>query len=220
MNERSRWIKIAMGVFSAIGVIAIFTAGVLGARVLVRSARGNPPANEAASIGAPEPPDKPAPPPANALPPPPGTVLRPPRVIPPDSQPPTPSPAGISDLAAEIVDTGILAGGPSGTFKSAPSIRPDDYPAIVFDVVNIGTAVSERWEFSATLPTLGGFFKSETQPPLAPGDRIRFTLGFRPVGAPSGPGGAAAVITVDPLNRLIDRNRKNDSATLTFTVMP
>lgn len=76
-----------------------------------------------------------------------------------------------------------------------------------------GTAVSKKWKFAANLPTDYGDFQSELQNELSPGDRVRFTIGFR---HPRRQGENPAVITVDPQNELHDANRANDHATTTI----
>lgn len=118
---------------------------------------------------------------------------------------------GISDLAIEIIDTGIIDDA-TGNFNHATSVSKIEQAGVVFDVFNIGTAVSLPWKFSAALPIYDGFFLSDTQSPLAPGERIRFTIGFKLLKTQ---GANVAVFTVDPTNSIKDKNRANDSAQAT-----
>lgn len=130
---------------------------------------------------------------------------------------PAPVPAPVSnaraDLAIQVHDTGIIE--PlSGQFRHAENINFGDQPAVVFDVTNLGSARSEGWQFSANLPTFAGLYTSPDQHSLDPGERIRFTLGFRDLART---GSNTATITLDPANRVSDSNRANDVATATFT---
>lgn len=150
-------------------------------------------------------------PPAPSASPPP----TPPRV---SKNPPPPPPTaksvridanGVPDLTVRVITTGIMNAA-TGELRPAPSVGQGERAGVMFDVINIGTAVSGRWRFSANVPTLGGSFASESQAPLAPGDRVRFTIGF---GDLIRSGENAAVFTVDPGNELKDANRANDTAT-------
>lgn len=222
MYQESRWLEVGIGVLAIIGLLAVFVAGILGIRALLNVRGTGGPSDGIAGIGVPPPP-APPPPPAEAPPPPVG-AMPPPAII---AGPPRTTvypqsgyravPGGTPDLSVQIIDTGILVGGEGGEFRHTDAVGPNEFPALVFDIMNAGTAVSESWEFSATLPTFAGFFSSETQARLAPGDRIRFTLGFRPLNR-AGP--TTAVITIDPTNRLRDARRANDVATTTFTRIP
>lgn len=225
MGRNTRWFDAAITILAAIGLIAIFAVGIIGAKRLVQkrlnsqtaSGAGVPaPAPDQAAIAAepesaadvqvsvlpsaaPVPSVLPAPVPEPANTP----------AIPPPASLPLPNP--IPDFAVTMVDAGIITAG--GDFRHATSVSRGEEPAIVFDIANIGTAVSERWQFTAVLPTFGGQFTSQSQLPLAPGDRVRFTLGFRDLARQ---GENAAVITIDPTNSLKDRNRTNDSAMARF----
>lgn len=121
-------------------------------------------------------------------------------------------PGGVPDLGVRIIDIGMVDEA-SGDFVHATSTRRGAQAAVVFEVSNIGTAVSKKWQFAANLPINYGDFQSELQSELAPGDRVRFTLGFR---HPRARGANQVVITVDPRNELRDANRDNDYATTTI----
>ena len=118
-------------------------------------------------------------------------------------------PNGIPDLAISIASVGIIDY-TTGAFTATSSMRSDQQAGVIFEVTNIGTAVSKPWDFSANLPIPSGLYRSDPQLPLAPGDKLRFTIGFKNV---SHPGSNSVVFTVDPDNSLLDRNRDNDTAT-------
>lgn len=123
-------------------------------------------------------------------------------------------PQGIPDLTMAVVAVGAIDGA-TGAFSATSSVRRVDQIGIVFEVTNVGTALSSPWHFTAILPTVGGGFTAPIQLPLAPGDRVRFTIGFR---SPNQAGANAAVFTIDPANALRDANRANDVATATVIV--
>lgn len=233
MTEKPRWLEISMSALAIIGLLAVLAGGAFGVRALFAGRRDAGAIGELAAAGIQPQNDSAGPQPAAVPQPPPGFAVT---AVP---QPPSPLPApaaapsrtvtsgdsaprtavgGIPDLAVAIVDTGVMVGGgESAEFRHTDAVRASDQPAIVFDVSNAGSAVSEPWSFSATLPTFAGRFTSETQPRLAPGERIRFTLTFRPIDRSAA---AVAVITVDPQNALRDKNRLNDVATTTFILIP
>lgn len=237
MLPNRRWFQIATSALAGIGLIAVLAAGGFGFSALLKT-RHQVPDSRAAVADVVATPGASAETPPVALPPPPGFAMAAAAHSISRAQPgpealrteteqnagaTTPKatdngsrtlPSGRPDLSVSIVDTGILAGGEKGEFRHADAVNASDYPAVLFEVANIGTAVSDQWEFSATLPTIAGFFNSETQPKIAPGDRIRYTLGFRPISRPEG----TVVITVDPHNRLRDPNRANDTARTVFTL--
>lgn len=117
-------------------------------------------------------------------------------------------PGGVPDLAISVVDTGIIRAS-NGEFAPASSTPPNTPTGIVFEVTNLGTAVSAKWNFVANLPIYDGYFVSDLQEPIAPGDKVRFTLGFSNL---KNRGANTAVLTIDPQNELRDANRENDHA--------
>lgn len=120
-------------------------------------------------------------------------------------------PNGTPDFSVQIIDVGIIDD-LTGAFVATSSVGSGRQAAVVFDVSNIGTAVSEPWQFGAKLPTVGGDFTSEVQQSLAPGDRIRFTIGFQNLNQL---GENTATFTVDPSEKLKDASRANNTATAT-----
>ena len=119
-------------------------------------------------------------------------------------------PNGISDLFLQIIDTGIIDD--AGNFIHATSTGEGQQTGIVFDVWNFGTAVSGPWRLLAELPTFAGNFTSEPQKSLAPGEKIRFTIGFRLL---TNPGPNNVTIIIDPQNELNELNRVNNIVSAT-----
>lgn len=120
-------------------------------------------------------------------------------------------PGGHPDLAISIIQTGLMD--KNGDFIATSSVPKDFEAAILFEVRNIGDASSGGWKFFANLPVTEGNFTSEPEPSLAPGDRIRFTIGF---GELLNAGSNKATIIIDPEDLISDSNRANNSASTTL----
>ena len=120
-----------------------------------------------------------------------------------------PAPEPMADLSIRIIDTGISGGGGSG-FVRVNSIPAGERPAIVFVVMNVGTVASDRWQFSANLPTLDGRHISSVQLPLGPGEGRRFTLGF---GELNKTGENPVTLSVFSWSSSSDKNPANDADT-------
>lgn len=200
--ERMRGVML---VSAAIGVIALASAGVFGMVRLIQHRRGTPeaPSEATAAVAAPQVPfpnaAAPLPPPAYG-----NAVRASERTI-----PPAPRSVGTADLSVRIVATGIVTGGGAG-FTQADIVGPGERPAVEFTVMNVGTAVSERWQFTANLPTLNGRFVSDVQQPLAPGEGRRYTLGF---GELLREGENSLTVSVFPWSGTGDARLANDAAT-------
>lgn len=215
MDNWGQRFSLAVYVFAAIGLVSVLGIGAFGVVRLVRFRADAAISPETASVAADA---------GNAtntasagqaaLTPPPAAEPVPPAVV---TRRPAPvlSPAlgARADLAIQIIDTGIIEPS-SGQFRHAESINLGDQPAVVFDVTNLGSVRSEGWQFSVNLPTFAGLYTPPDQQPLNPGERIRFTLGFRNLVRT---GSNTVTITLDPANRVSDSNRANDVATATFT---
>ncbi len=198
---------IVMTAFAAIGLIALVAAGIFGVAKLIRYRRpGDLPAAQATAglVGSATLPPPPAPAPG-PMPPNVKTYER--------TRPPAALAGGMADLAVQIVDTGIATGGGVGFVHTDP-IPAGERPAIVFSVINAGTAVSERWQFTLNLPAPDGRFTSELQLPLAPGEGRRFTIGFSEL---LRQGENQATVTVFPWKGSGDANAANDAATALLT---
>ena len=130
--------------------------------------------------------------------------------------PPSPTPNGIADLAANVIATGTVDSS-GNAFVPASTVQKGQQAAIVFDASNRGTGTSAPWNFVVNLPTSEPYlFRSGTQAALLPGEKIRFTIGFSDIRS----GTTTAVITIDPDNALKDANRDNDHASATFYRVP
>ncbi|MBI4159714.1 hypothetical protein HY504_00975 [Candidatus Wolfebacteria bacterium] len=124
---------------------------------------------------------------------------------------PTILPNGAPDLEIKIIETGIISN--TGVFMRATSTGRGEQTGVVFEVANIGTAVAGPWRFAAELPTTPGDFTSEIQEPLAPGEKIRYTIGFRLL---RNQGPNTVRIITDPSRAVRDEtNLGNNSATVT-----
>ena len=119
---------------------------------------------------------------------------------------------GPADLTIEIIDTGIINDA-TNIFQHATSASAGVRAGVVFDIKNLGGVPSQPWTFRALLPVANSDFNSDIQDPLAPGDRVRFTIGFRDLAST---GTNLITITVDPSNQLSDANRANNAASTTI----
>ncbi|MFA6338813.1 MAG: CARDB domain-containing protein [Candidatus Paceibacterota bacterium] len=85
--------------------------------------------------------------------------------------------SGPANLSVRILNTGVIDQY-TNQFV-ARSFNNTDKAAIQFIVENSGGEPTGIWSFKATLPSnIGQTYESPTEPSLAPGDGIRFTLGF------------------------------------------
>lgn len=122
-------------------------------------------------------------------------------------------PNGLPDLIVQIIDVGVLTSSATSTesqFRHSNSVGIGEKPAILFDIKNAGTNVASSWRFTAQLPTANGNFLSDIQAPLAPGNGVRFTIGFDE--GIRNPGGNPVTITVDPGNELREFSESNNTA--------
>lgn len=195
--------EMIIAALAVIGALSLVTAGVIGMVKLVHYRTGEAAVGSiAAGITLPEAVTPSAPP---SLP---QTFSnpRPPAPI------PTPAPEPMADLSVRIIDTGISTGGGSG-FLHANSVQAGERPAIVFTVMNVGTLASDRWQFTANLPTLDGRYLSPVQQPLGPGEGRRFTLGF---GELNKTGENPVTVSAFSWSPSTDKNPANDAATAVF----
>ena len=115
---------------------------------------------------------------------------------------------GAANLSIEIIDVGIINES-TNVFQHATSVSQNMRAGTVFDVTNRGGVASQPWTFRALLPVASGAFRSDTQDPLAPGSKVRFTIGFKDL---TNAGNNSIIITVDPDNQLSDADRTNNTA--------
>lgn len=124
----------------------------------------------------------------------------------------TPPSSGPPDLSVQIIDTGILS--IDNIFSHATSVELGQKGAVVFEVKNIGGNVSPEWIFTAKIPIPDHDYTSLTQSTLAPGETIRFTMGFSNLEHTAT---NTVSFSVDPNIRVSndpDRNNNNASTTL------
>lgn len=119
-------------------------------------------------------------------------------------------PNGYVDLAARVIEVGLV-NKTNGEFtaSSTPTRNMSTHRvAMRFAVENLGTKTSDQWTFNAVLPTFPShIFSAPTQQALRPGDRIEFTIGFDSfVDADEG----EVTINVDPTNRINESNKANN----------
>jgi hypothetical protein len=86
---------------------------------------------------------------------------------------PTSNPTGYSDLKATFVATGKI----SGRTFTAGSLKRDSDGAIKFEIQNIGTKTSARWNYTILLPDNETYI-SPLQAPLFPTERAIVSIGF------------------------------------------
>ncbi|MEK7628836.1 MAG: CARDB domain-containing protein [Patescibacteria group bacterium] len=120
---------------------------------------------------------------------------------------PAPKPAGKPDL--EVRFLGIGTTDPyTGAFMQRTSFAPHEVVSFKFDVINIGTARSGAWGFTAELPTNPPYhYDSPTQSSLNRGDHVEFTLTF------SMPQYGNATVSVDPYNAVREISEGNNTLT-------
>lgn len=79
-----------------------------------------------------------------------------------------------ADLQIVMLGGGVIR---DEVFSFSPTFDTDYQNAVRFDVKNVGTNISDVWNFTAILPN-GERYTSPMQVALRPGDHIEFTLGF------------------------------------------
>lgn len=90
---------------------------------------------------------------------------------------------GQPDLVVRVLDTGVINKS-TGAYVKTGSVYANDRAAIRFEVQNIGTGAANSWKFRAILPTLdlnNINYISDVQPPLLPGQKYIYTVGFENV---------------------------------------
>lgn len=123
---------------------------------------------------------------------------------------------GLPDLLVTVSATGYLATKNSyESFVANPTIPANKQPAIRFSVQNIGTNTSAPWRFRATVPDGNSCtYESLWQPPLPPGAKIDYTLGYDRVRkCPD-----EVTITVNFDNAIAESNTANSTISLTLTI--
>lgn len=126
-------------------------------------------------------------------------------------------PRGTPDLAVSITAIGTLDRS-TNVFTPTATVRAGERAAVQFFVTNLGTKTAEFWNFNAALPTSPfHIFSSDSQRPLAPGDRIEYTIGFDEVDARATNG--VFTVNVDPANGIRELSEVNNIAKIRFTIV-
>ena len=129
------------------------------------------------------------------------------------------NPNGFVDLSVRVIEVGLVDK-TTGAFTAnatPPRVPVGSRIAVRFAVENKGTKTSPDFDFAAVLPTFPqNIFQSPTQQPLAPGDRIEFTLAFDQfVDADNG----VITINADPSGRVNEPNKDNNLLKYTINVV-
>ena len=122
------------------------------------------------------------------------------------------SSTGLSDLTTHLIGIGIMV---NGVFSPNNAITSNDTAAIRFEIKNTGATPTGAWYFTASLPSNPTYqYHSVAQQPLAPGDRIEYTLQFTNVMQ----GGGVITVTADPDNRVREVSESNNTINYQVTV--
>ncbi len=128
--------------------------------------------------------------------------------------PRTSNPYGIADLKVEIVSIGDI--NKFGTFQPKGIVHQYSRGAVKFKVTNIGTKETGNWNFSAILPSNGGYaFNSQMQASLMPGSSTEIFMTFDQLI----PGVYNFTVSIDPLNYIPELSEQNNIAWQSFTVL-
>lgn len=126
------------------------------------------------------------------------------------------NPNGTADLAVSVIETGVLDKFTNAFASVATSsLSRNDRIAVRFVVENLGTKSSGNWHFNVVLPTYPPeTFNSDTEPSLAPGDKIEFTIGFDQV--LSGP--QVVKFVIDPTDSVKEVSETNNTVNLNLNL--
>lgn len=118
------------------------------------------------------------------------------------------NPLGFIDLEARIIEVGTVDRD-TNVFTATSSVPVTARAAVRFEVENIGDKTSTNWTFNAVLPSFPmHIYYSDAQIPLAPGDKIEFTLGFDSIKQDGTE--ATFVVNVDPSNIVRESDETNN----------
>ena len=115
---------------------------------------------------------------------------------------PVSDPSGYTDLRLGLSSFGVLDS--AQRFTPRGTLPTGTMGALRFTVKNTGTRTSERWTYTATLPS-GRTYESPSQSPLRPNETATITIGFR---TPSETGRHDVAVAIDTTR---DRDRSNHS---------
>lgn len=123
---------------------------------------------------------------------------------------PNSSYVGKADLAVRVLQVGILNTN-TNTIYSQNQFNSRDTVGVRFEVRNDGDAITNSWNFTASLPSASNpVYVSPIQNALRPGESIQFTLGF---GNLTNRSNSLITINVDPSNLTLESNEANNMTT-------
>ncbi len=135
----------------------------------------------------------------------------------PTSQSNTSLSRGKPNLVVYPLAVGYIDADTNAFVATTSPLSPSQRVAVRFQVKNEGGTTTPQWRFAAVLPTVPpAIFRSPLQQPLAPGDRIEFTLAFDKVR--SGTSSVSVRINVDPDNKVRETNEGDNLATLSLPI--
>lgn len=141
-----------------------------------------------------------------------GASYIPPRTITVPVVIPPPAPHGKADLTVKITEIGYCRSDNPDSFRASREVPAGENGGIKFVVSNIGTNVSDRWDFTYELPTSPSLERTiSNQRTLGPGDRIEYTLCFTEPRSGNNRDITVEVDTDDDVNESNERNN-TDSA--------
>lgn len=116
-----------------------------------------------------------------------------------------------ADLHIAAKSTGVVI---NNVFIAKTSFNSSDNPAVRFVISNIGNIPTGPWQFNAVLPTYPSqIFPSGTQPSLAPGEMIEYTLSL---GNLAYSGNNVVTINVDTNQIVSELSETNNGAVMTL----
>lgn len=121
-----------------------------------------------------------------------------------------------ADLAGEILEFGYIDED-TKEFNNSTEIPRRSQASAKFKIENIGTKETEHWSFSLVLPTEPKrIFRSDSQRPLNPGERIEYTIGFDKFIKNSN---QTFTLNIDPTRSVNEKSKDNNiiKQNVTFT---
>lgn len=127
------------------------------------------------------------------------------------------APQGLADLAVIAGEVGYLPANSTDSFVANTTVPKKTYPAVRFEVKNVGTHWSGTWRFGASIPNRASTaYQSESQPSIGPGDSRIYTLGFdQSVAGEQQP----LVITINNDGGVPESSAANNSVTFKINVL-
>ncbi len=124
---------------------------------------------------------------------------------------------GLPDLATTITAVGYLTGTSTSSFVVSNTIPAHTQVAVKFKIMNQGTNVSGPWNLEIHIPTeLNSTYPSKTIKSLLPGQPEDFMVHFTNAIAGAN---KKIIVIADPKNKIKESNEKNNSASVSITVL-